>query len=76
MKPTLNVPVLVNKDTMERIEEIDAGVSFLVGTNTETIVAKTLGILSDLSRFKNMKNPCRDGTSAKQIITHIFKEIK
>jgi UDP-N-acetylglucosamine 2-epimerase (non-hydrolysing) len=74
--PTLNVPVLVTRDTTERREGVDAGVSFLVGTKKETIVTKTLEILKNLDRFSNMKNPYGDGTSAKQIVTHISEEIK
>ncbi len=74
--PTLNVPVLVTRDTTERQEGVDAGVSFLVGTDTTTIVTKTSEILKQLDRFKTMKNPYGDGTAAKQIVAHISEVIK
>jgi UDP-N-acetylglucosamine 2-epimerase (non-hydrolysing) len=73
--PTLNVPVLVTRITTERQEGIDAGVSFLVGTDTKTIVAKSSEILKRLDEFKTMKNPYGDGTAAKQIVAHISEVI-
>jgi len=71
--PSLHIPVVVTRDTTERQEGVDAGVSFLVGTNKEAIVSKTAEILRDLDRFKEMNNPYGDGTAAKQIVTYLLQ---
>lgn len=74
--PTLNVPVIVTRETTERSEGVEAGVSFLVGTDTEKIVSTTSEILKQLDRFHTMENPYGDGTAAQQIVAFIQKEIQ
>jgi UDP-N-acetylglucosamine 2-epimerase (non-hydrolysing) len=73
--PSLHIPVVVTRDTTERQEGIDAGVSFLVGTNKQAIVKKTLEILNDLDSFKDMKNPYGDGTAAAQIVAYLSNKM-
>ena len=70
--PSLHIPVVVTRDTTERQEGVDAGVSFLVGTNKQAIVKKTSEILSDLNSFKNMSNPYGDGKASKKIVDFLM----
>jgi UDP-N-acetylglucosamine 2-epimerase (non-hydrolysing) len=73
--PSLSVPVVVTRDTTERFEGIDAGISFLVGTSTKRIVDKTSEILKRLDDFKGIKNPYGDGDAAEKIIAFISQEL-
>ena len=65
--PSLNVPVLVTRETTERDEGIKAKCSFLVGTDSVKIVKKAHGILDDNISVK-FKNPYGDGEASKRII--------
>jgi UDP-N-acetylglucosamine 2-epimerase (non-hydrolysing) len=75
--PSLNVPLLVMRDTTERPEGIDAGCAVLVGTDKMTIVNTFQQLSNDEHFYKSMaraENPYGDGTTALQII-RILKEI-
>ncbi len=68
--PSLGKPVLVMRKTTERIEGIEVGCSRLVGTESREIVAETLRVLSDRSRYKEMvalRNPYGDGKASARI---------
>lgn len=68
---SLGVPVLVLRSITERREAMDAGVSKLVGTNYQTIVAEVLRLLEDASAYAAMAravNPFGNGTAARQIV--------
>jgi len=68
--PSLGVPVLVMRDTSERPEGIDAGSARLVGTDTNTVVDETLGILNnavDYEREPKVVNPYGDGKASERI---------
>lgn len=72
----LHVPLLVLRDKTERTEGIEAGAAFLVGTDTERIVATTERLLRDEDarrRMANATNPYGDGNAA-DIIVSIIKE--
>jgi len=71
--PSLNIPVLVTRDTTERDEGIKEGFSFLVGTSTEKIIEKTTEILNSPVRFENKKNPFGDGKASDKIVNFIQK---
>ena len=76
--PALNIPVLVVRESTERIEGVEAGTLKLVGTETEGILSATRKLLEypiEYSKMARTLNPYGDGTSAKQIVT-ILKEIK
>lgn len=69
--PSLGKPVLVLRETTERLEAIEARVAELVGTETEKIVEATLQLLEDPKKYREManaKNPFGDGRAAKRII--------
>jgi len=69
--PSFNIPVLVTRETTERDEGINVGFSFLVGTSSEKIVAKTNEILNATSAIKNKPNPYGDGKASGKIIDYI-----
>ena len=76
--PALGKPVLVLRDTTERPEGIDAGTLKLVGTDTEVIYKEANTLLESKEEYDKMaeaKNPYGDGTSSKQIVDILMKEL-
>jgi len=74
--PALNIPVLVVRESTERIEGIEAGTLQLVGTDKEKILSATRKLLEyplEHSKMAQIPNPYGNGTSAKQIITLLKK---
>lgn len=72
--PSLGKPVLVMRDTTERPEAVDAGTVILVGTNKESIVSKSLDLLNNAAKFKQMSllhNPYGDGKACERIVDFI-----
>ncbi len=76
--PALGVPVIVLRDTTERVEAVEAGVAHLAGTDRETIV-KTVDDL--LSRPRTppgqtdapiLPNPFGDGRAAERSIAAVL----
>lgn len=72
--PSFNIPVLVTRTTTERYEGVDAGFSFLVGTNSTKIVSKAKELLQLPNGITN-KNPYGDGFAAKKIVDFITNNI-
>lgn len=71
----LNVPVLVTRETTERMEGVLSGGIKLIGHNQEIIYAQTLSLLNEEAEIDKMKssvNPFGDGTSSKQIVSIIL----
>ncbi len=69
--PSLGVPVLVMRDTSERLEGIEAGSAKLVGTDTEKIVIETQKLLNNKTEYNRMSeviNPYGDGLASKRIL--------
>lgn len=69
--PSLGKPVLVLRDTTERPEAVEIGVTRLVGTNEKLIVETARKLLTDntfYDSFRGKANPYGDGTAAKRII--------
>lgn len=74
--PTLNVPVLVLRDTTERPEAVESGAAILVGTNPEEIFAKASELLTNDAMYKAMAsvpNPFGDGQASKRIADSIVR---
>jgi UDP-N-acetylglucosamine 2-epimerase (non-hydrolysing) len=68
--PVLGRPVLVLRDTTERMEAVEAGVALLVGTDQEAIVRTTLALLDDPAARAQMARPVSpfgDGRAAQRI---------
>ena len=76
--PSLGKPVLVMRDTTERPEGVEAGTLKLVGTDEETIYNNFKLLLEDSEEYNRMSkasNPYGDGTSSKQIVDILVKEL-
>lgn len=66
--PSLGVPVLIMRDATERVEAVQAGVAELVGTSTERIVQRTLGLIRHPKPLRTGANPFGDGRAAERIV--------
>lgn len=69
--PALGIPVLVVRETTERPEGIEAGVTRLVGTQTEKIVAAATELLENPTAYQAMAtgvNPYGDGRAAERVV--------
>lgn len=73
--PSLNIPVLVTRETTERKEGIISGCSILVGTNTDKIIRESIKVLSDNTCRDTLVNPYGDGLAAIKIIDFIKSNI-
>lgn len=70
--PALGTPVLVMRETTERLEGVTAGSARLIGTETDRIVSTTSHLLDDsaaLSKMQNAHHPFGDGAAAGRITT-------
>lgn len=69
--PSLDKPVLVARDTTERIEGVEAGTLKLVGTDTPRIEGEARRLLEDPSAHRAMAdapNPYGDGRAAQRTV--------
>jgi UDP-N-acetylglucosamine 2-epimerase (non-hydrolysing) len=76
--PTLNVPVLIMRDTTERMEGVEAGCALLVGTDTENICANFINLVENENLYKkmsNVENPYGDGSTSQHIVEIIKDKI-
>ncbi|MDA1314923.1 MAG: UDP-N-acetylglucosamine 2-epimerase (non-hydrolyzing) [Acidobacteria bacterium] len=70
--PSLGKPVLVMRQTTERQEGIEAGVSLLVGTDLDAIVQESDRLLDNTAHYNSMartQNPYGDGHACERITT-------
>jgi UDP-N-acetylglucosamine 2-epimerase (non-hydrolysing) len=76
--PSLNVPILVTRDTTERPEGIKSGCASLVGTDKEAIISKFTLLMNDemlLNKMKNAPNPYGKGNSSEEIVAILEKDL-
>lgn len=76
--PSLGKPVLVMRNTTERPEGIEAGISKLVGIQKEGIVHAVETLLNDPQTYQSMarmNNPYGDGKAAKRIVKILATKI-
>ena len=69
--PALGKPVLVTRETTERVEGVDAGTLALVGTDPDRIFAVADRLLTDPVAYAEMSeapNPYGDGKAAERIV--------
>jgi len=69
--PSLGIPVLVMRNTTERIEGIKIGISRLIGVSRESIVKNIEILLTNSGLYTNMsknENPYGDGKASKKIV--------
>jgi UDP-N-acetylglucosamine 2-epimerase (non-hydrolysing) len=72
--PSLKKPVLVLRETTERLEAVNAGTSLLVGSCIEKIVQETSRLLDDKAYYASMQvqaSPFGEGNAGKKIINKI-----
>ncbi len=75
--PSLGKPVLVVRDTTERVEGLMAGTTKLVGTNVASIIQHAEMLLDDSEKYKEMSmasNPYGDGKAAYRIVERLQNE--
>lgn len=72
--PTFKIPVIVTRDVTERDEGIKAGCSFLVGTNSNSIVDKANELLNKTNPLLEIENPYGEGNASK-LIVDFFKSL-
>jgi UDP-N-acetylglucosamine 2-epimerase (non-hydrolysing) len=65
--PTFGVPVLVLRDTTERVSAVEAGGAWLVGTDPIRIVAEAGWVLGARLRLPLGHNPFGDGRAASRV---------
>jgi UDP-N-acetylglucosamine 2-epimerase (non-hydrolysing) len=73
--PSLGKPVLVMRDTSERIEAVEAGVARLVGTHAATIVTAVDEILDRKDSYAAMAsgpNPFGNGRASERIVKDLL----
>jgi len=73
--PTFKKPVLVTREVSERMEGVEAGFSFLVGTDKDKIVEEAIRLLNHPPDFKNTANPYGDGKAAFKIVEFLTSNI-
>ena len=77
--PSLGKPVLVMRDTTERLEAIEAGTARLVGVHSDKIVAFATALLrntDDLyTQMVSSSNPYGDGHAADMIVEVLAKDL-
>lgn len=69
--PTFKVPVLILRETTERPEAVNIGISKLVGMNKEKIIHEFYNFSPIFS--ENFKNPYGNGDASKKIIEAIWQ---
>ena len=66
--PSFGVPVLVLRKYTERPEAVQAGLSFVVGPDEETIVNRAGELLKEKAERRATANPFGDGRAAQRIV--------
>lgn len=71
--PTFKIPVLVTRYITERDEGIKAGCSFLVGTNSKSIVSKVNELLKNPNTLIEVENPYGNGQASELIVNYLHR---
>ena len=77
--PSLGKPVLVLRNTTERVEAVAAGTCTLVGTDTARICYETNRLLTDpveYLRRSQLQNPYGDGTASQKIRAVLERDLR
>lgn len=73
--PSLGKPVIVLRDTTERIQGVNVGTAKVVGTDKDSIILETSRLLDDPEEYRRMSkstNPYGDGAASKRIVQGIL----
>lgn len=74
--PSLGKPVLVMRETTERLEGVEAGTASLVGVDADSIVGHTARLLDDEAAYATMScaaNPYGDGKASEKIAAILYE---
>jgi UDP-N-acetylglucosamine 2-epimerase (non-hydrolysing) len=77
--PVFGVPVVVMRDTTERVEAVDAGCLVLSGTDPAGVKADITDLLDDEDRWQRMseaRSPYGDGRAADRIVAHLRDQLR
>ena len=77
--PTLNVPLLVTRNTTERPEAVHCGAAELIGTDADLLVRRASELLSCTvahAKMANVANPFGDGSAGKVIVDEIVSRFR
>ena len=77
--PSLAKPVLVIRESTERIESIEAKTSKLIGTNPDNIFKEVSELILNKTKHQKMAkaiNPYGDGHSSERILSHCLEFLK
>ena len=77
--PAFGKPVLVVRDTTERVEALEAGCAKLIGTEKDNIYKESMTLLNDPEKYSEMsktKNPFGNGDSSEKILDETLKFLK
>lgn len=66
--PSLKKPVIVTREVSERMEGVEAGFSFLVGTDRKKILEKTVELINTTPDYSTTENPYGDGKASEKIV--------
>ncbi len=76
--PSLGKPVLVMRETTERMEGVASGTARLIGTDCQKIIENTQILLNDQDKYHEMAcaiNPYGDGKSSEKILYYISQNL-
>lgn len=73
--PAFGVPVLVLRETTERPEGVEAGVSQLVGVDRDRIILNAERLLNSTKSERRIASPYGDGHAAERICRHALTHI-
>lgn len=74
--PSFGIPVLITRDYTERMEGVEEGYAFLVGTKTDLIVNKANELLKSPSDNSKKKNPYGDGKASERIVDFLSSKFQ
>src|SRR5262249_7659693 len=77
--PSFGVPVLVTREVTERPEGIAAGFLRIVGTSTDTVLARLREVPDDAdlpARLRATPNPYGDGQASRRIVEDVQRQVR
>ena len=77
--PSFKVPIMILRDSTERLELLETKQAILVGTDKKKIVQSFCSLILNKKKYlvlKRNKNPFGDGTASKKIIKFLNKNFK
>ncbi|MGB8704985.1 MAG: UDP-N-acetylglucosamine 2-epimerase, partial [Gillisia sp.] len=69
--PSFGKPVIVTRDSSERMEGVKAGFAFLTGTSKTEIIKRAEQVFNSPAKCGEVQNPYGDGFAAKRIVDRL-----